>query len=304
MFTYVGKEQGVEYICRQVGSSCEAIEGLPELETCESARKQGRSGFRYAFTTFLGYFVNCFGCCFAYVCLNWCCVWRWVCCHGPPVGCCRRYCSFDYIEPLVETGDIFLFSGTKEIRLCTGSHWSHMGIALHDTEGQFGPKGFKYVFEENFGFPGWEHADLRLLREKVTTYKKGRVDIGWRSLKVDAETRKVIAHSIARHRGAPYEHNLARMTLAMLDCCPCCEMGIERDTNDDRHTMFCSEIVACVLQDAHLLPREPHGPPPHEYIPRDFDGTWGGNLESYYVSLSGLQELYLIKRSSNSWSFF
>merc|ERR1712137_101039 len=242
------------------------------------------------------------GCCCVFVVANWCCVWRWACCHAPPLGCCRRYYSFDSIEPLVETGDIFLFSGTKQIRVCTGSHWSHMGIALHDTDGRFGPKGFKYVFEENFGFPGWEHSDVRLLRDKITTYKKGKVDIGWRSLKVDDRMRERIASSIERRRGARYEHNLARMGMAMLDCCPCCEMSSETTRESDpQRAMFCSELVAAVLQDVELLPLEP---PPHEYIPRDFDSVCGGNKESQFVSRLNLEKLCLLRRKSNAWSFF
>eukprot|EP00662_Eupelagonemidae_sp_cell21_P053298 gene53298-38920_t len=115
-------------------------------------------------------------CCGRHVVPNWCCAWRWPCCVAPPAGLCRRYWGYDDIAGEVCTGDLFLFSGNRMLRVAGSTHWSHVGVVLCDTDGEHGPPGRKYIFEANHDKAGWDHCDLRLLREKVVTYKGGATD--------------------------------------------------------------------------------------------------------------------------------
>lgn len=170
-------------------------------------------------------------------------------------------------------------------------------MVLRDTQGEHGPPGLLYVFEANFGNPGWDHCDIRLLRQKLETYKSGKTDLAWRPLEdVDDEERQKISAAILKRRGTPYDHNMKRMAMAALDCCTCVEME-----GQEHGEMFCSQCVAQVLIDAGILPGPPEGPPSGEYLPRDFDIVPSGTAEHAEMSAL-LGDIHRISRFSNKWT--
>jgi len=243
--------------------------------------------------------LNLMLCCFWYVLPNCCCAWRWPCCQAPGCCCGRSYESYDDIEPQVKTGDIFLFCGTNGTRFGGQSHWSHIGIALRDDAGDIGPKGLLYVFEANFGRPGWDHCDLRLLREKIETYKDGATDCAWRPLVVGGGSdahREDITNAILHHCGAKYDHDMVHMMKAAMDCCPCFDVSSDATSGQTRE-MFCSQAVARILQEAKVLPGPPTGPPACEFLPRDFGLVAGCNDESRMVG-DILGPMHMIKRTN------
>lgn len=188
-------------------------------------------------------------------------------------------------------------------RLGGQCHYSHVGCAFRDTAGVIGRAGLLYVFESNFGRGGWDHCDLRLLREKVATYKGGTTDCAWRPLNEEIEdlpaARQRIGKAILEFCGCKYDHDLMHMFMAAADFCPCFEERMGRDEN----TMFCSEAVAHVLQSADVLSKPPDGPPAGEYLPRDF-GTRapGCNAESELAN-DILGPVYMIQRTNkNAWT--
>lgn len=249
----------------------------------------------------LGAVLNLLYCCFGFVLPNCCCAWRWLCCQARYAcslcPCCCRYWSFDDIEPKIQTGDILLFAGAFNVRVGAQSHWSHVGMALRDDEGLHGPKGLLYIFEANFNDGiGWDHCDIRLLREKCATYKNGSTDCAWRSLAMTDEQRQQINSIILKYRGDPYDHDLTHMMYAALDCCPCCEAKKQK-----RNSKFCSQIVAHVLMKVGVLPKPPKGPPAGEYLPRDFTKVWGGTAESRNLR-SKLGRLHIMRRPKNKWT--
>lgn len=215
-----------------------------------------------------------------------------------------RYATFDEILPFVDTGDVFLFSGDRPMRICGGCHWSHIGIVFKDSEGLTGEKGLVYIFEANFNWHGWDHCDLRLAKEKVETYKKGMTDVAWRSIDADVETRRAMGHAILRYRGCPYQHDLTKMFLAGADCCPCCERVGQQEQDDENvvHKMYCSQNVAKVYMDVGLLDK--NAAPSNEYVPRDFDEVWNWNVEARAVRLMPWGGFAVIKRKTNTWKFF
>merc|ERR1712093_273866 len=182
---------------------------------------------------------------------------------------------------------------------------SHVGVALRDDAGDCGPKGLLYVYEANFGRPGWDHCDLRLMREKIETYKGGATDCAWRPLQRDKagnvpgdEQRRRLVQAILHHCGASYDHDLRHMFMAAMDCLPCLEVGSDA-TSGQKREMFCSQAVARVYQEAEIMAQPPHGPPACEFLPRDFGVMPGCNDESRLVG-ELLGPLHMIKRANPS----
>lgn len=250
----------------------------------------------------LGLILNMCWCVFGYVLPNCCCAWRWPCCQAPSSCCCRHYWPWSDLEPQVRTGDIFLFCGTFGTRIGGQSHWSHVGVALRDDEGKVGPKGMLYVYEANFGRPGWDHCDLRIMREKIITYKDGATDTAWRPLKLtemqldEETTRQKLTEAILHHCGCSYDHDMKHMFAAAVDCCPCFEVKNDIESGQVRE-MFCSQAVARVLQEAGVLPLPPAGPPSCEYLPRDFGLMPGCNDESRLLHAI-LGPLHMVQRTN------
>jgi len=295
-FVLIGEQEDGSYIACKVAPTPQGEKDhAPSAQMIKSTHLQlkdsGRTtGLCSGWFHCCGFILNICWCIFWYVLPNCCCAWRWFCCRS-----CVH--DFDDIEEEIETGDVILFCGTMSTRIGGESHWSHAAICLRDTKGEHGPPGLLYVFEANFGRPGWNHCDIRLLREKLETYKGGKTDMAWRPLyDADDETRQKISAAILKNRGAPYDHNMKRMAMAALDCCPCVEM------EDQGHgEMFCSQCVAQVLIDAGVLPGPPVGPASGEYMPRDFDIVPSGGAE--HAALTDvLGDMYRIKRFSNKWT--
>merc|ERR1712146_684855 len=70
--------------------------------------------------------------------------------------------------------------------------------------------------------------------------------------------------------------------------------------------MFCSELVAAVYQEVGLLggpgnKDNKDGPPASEYVPRDFAGDPGCNVERSFIQATGLGPLTWIDRSDKNW---
>jgi len=278
-FVHTGEQDGEDYVHIRVYPTLEDI--MPTVSE-EERSIPFYCAICYYVGTFLGLLLNVWWCCCGYVVPNWCFAWRWPCCQAPWSCCFRSYWDFDEIEPEIETGDVFLFCGDNMTRFGGQSHWSHAGIALRDDTGIVGPKGILYLFEANFGRPGWDHCDLRILREKVLTYKKGTTDCCFRKLIATDEQRDLCAKAIVKHCGCAYDHDLMHMTAAAIDFCPCFEVGAK----SQKTQMFCSEAVANILQVAGVLAAPPDGPPPEEYLPRDFGARFpiGMNSESRRVN--------------------
>merc|ERR1712046_77425 len=123
--------------------------GEVETESVGVLLESGRWHPLSPLTACLGFFLNLFVCIFGFILPNCCCAWRWYCCQArtAPINFWRRYWAYDDIEDKIKTGDILLFAGTFSVRIGAQSHWSHVGIAVRDDEGQHGPKGLLYVFE-------------------------------------------------------------------------------------------------------------------------------------------------------------
>lgn len=285
-FVSTGVNKGEEHICcRRYPTEASFVVGDEE----NSVPFYFRACYNIA--ACLGTIMNLMWCCCGYVLPNCFCAWRWPCCQAPYCCCGRSYWDFSEIEPKIKTGDIFLFCGTNSTRVGGQSHWSHIGVALRDDDGDIGPTGLLYVFEANFGRPGWNHCDLRLLEEKIETYKGGATDCGWRPLLAGPEKKAALTKAILHHCGAKYDHNLQHMFMAAVDCCSCFDVG----TTDHKREMFCSQAVAQVLQDAEVLPGPPDGPPACEYLPRDFGIMPGCNTESGLANKI-VGKLHMMKR--------
>eukprot|EP00931_Biecheleriopsis_adriatica_P054649 TRINITY_DN32180_c0_g1_i1.p1 TRINITY_DN32180_c0_g1~~TRINITY_DN32180_c0_g1_i1.p1 ORF type:complete len:399 (-),score=77.80 TRINITY_DN32180_c0_g1_i1:24-1220(-) len=295
-FVFTGIHEGEKYIACRISPLEVTIDIESDYEPDSSWQGCGYTcGFYAVFwyvASFLGTILNYIACCFWYIIPNCFCIWRWALCH--------KYWKVEEVIDEMQTGDILLFCGTMSTRIGGQAHWSHAGIVLRDTEGHQGPPGLLYVFEANFDRPGWNHCDIRLLREKLETYKKGATDIAWRPLKCEGreeEVRRAVADSIFRHRGSPYDHDLQRMALAAIDFCPCFEVRRRGSARD----MFCSQAVAQVLQDAGVIPGPPEGPPACEYLPRDFGIVPSGNEERALLDAK-LGYVRLIARQNNKWT--
>lgn len=301
-FVFTGVHEGENYISCRVWQQPDVRE-THSRKTADSDSENEVSwpccdactSLVYSVGALFGLVLNYVGCIFWYIVPNCFCVWRWACCH--------TYWKLEDIEDKMQTGDVLLFAGTMSTRIGAQSHWSHAGIVFRDDEGLEGPAGLLYVFEANFDRPGWDHCDLRLLHEKLLTYKKGATDMAWRPLQLDDvdddedEIRRQIGIAIGNQRGSPYDHNLKRMAHAAIDFLPCCE--VKHDTR--RREMFCSQAVVQVLMDARVIPRPPSGPPSSEYIPRDFDGIPSCTQEQNIMS-SVLGPIHFIARQKNKWT--
>eukprot|EP00658_Telonema_sp_P-2_P047868 TRINITY_DN36441_c0_g1_i1.p1 TRINITY_DN36441_c0_g1~~TRINITY_DN36441_c0_g1_i1.p1 ORF type:complete len:175 (-),score=33.63 TRINITY_DN36441_c0_g1_i1:68-592(-) len=94
---------------------------------------------------------------------------------------------------------------------------------------------------------------------------------------------------------------------ALCDCCSCCERASDREPgdleNDGKEAeMFCSELIVSVYQEAGILEQPPLGPPPSEYIPRDFAPTCNANVESSLLDKM-LGDLKWIERMDKRWCY-
>jgi len=286
-FVHNGVDRGdQEYICVKVTKKSGVGTKEFRLQEIEVSKAQGRAGIVYFFKTMFGLVLNIISCCFCHVVPNWCFAFK------------RGRTDYDDIEGELKSGDLMLFCGSAQFRALGTSYWSHAGVVFRDHYGEQGPPGLLYIFEANTGRPGWGHSDLRLCREKILTYKDGTVDVAWRPLVgVSDQQRERIGAAVARHRGALYDHSLARMVLGALDCCPC----LEEADDAGRVEMFCSQIVAAVWQDMGVLPGPPEGPPSGEYLPRDFDTVPGFNVE-HELCDEFLGERVMLRRwNEDSW---
>lgn len=70
---------------------------------------------------------------------------------------------------------------------------------------------------------------------------------------------------------------------------------------ENRREKFCSQLVARVLQEAHVLPFPPEGPPCNEYLPRDFGLMWGGTKE-FTLAAGKLGRLHMVRRPKDTWT--
>lgn len=296
-FVWNGSERGQEYLSlrkpENEGNCLDPEQPILHAST-EVLLRTGRFHIFSPCFAAIGFLLNYFWCLFGFVLPNCCCAWRWVCFQaGWP---CQRYWKYTDIESQIQTGDLLLFSGAFQVRIGAQSHWSHIGVACRDDKGEHGPPGLLYVMEANFTEGGWDHCDLRLLRERCATYKSGASDVSWKPLIISEAQRDAISKSIAKWRGEQYDHDLKRMALAALDCCPCCEKKQEQ-----RRAMFCSQLAAQLLIDAGVLEAPPLGPPANEYLPRDFSLLWGGTAENAALR-KVLGPSYIIRRPKDTWT--
>merc|ERR1711934_253396 len=261
----------------------------------------------YCFSNFVAYFLSGLHCLCTVLIPNMCC-WSYNCCSK----CC--YHEFDALEPQMDTGDIFIFGGTRVLKYAQMSPFSHLGMVYVDTEGwvrdvlgQAYPKGTKFIFEANYSGDGtYDGACFVPLKYKVVNYKKGRTDVVYRALgesaKKDPNWRKKMDDAVKLLQNTPYDHNEARGLNAILDCCDCCERAADNLDENKEQAMFCSELIAAVYQKAGLLASPPEGPPHSEYVPRDFANHISANIESGLLEkLYESNPIYWIERLDKRW---
>lgn len=192
--------------------------------------------------------------------------------------------------------------------------------------------GNKYIFEANYGSAKEKQADgtfekkkfdgacLVDLRHKIYDYKHGRTDVAVRQLPkgtFDGEKGQKLReafHHCINHKFAdvPFDHDLKRGFKAIFDCCPCCESSEEtlHGEHGKIHAMFCSEIIASVYQTVGLMKGPMNltggddlkaGPPPSEYVPRDFASEPGCNVELDFIKEIGFGPMLWFDRQDKGW---
>lgn len=232
--------------------------------------------------------------------LNLCvCLWMAIscCCAAVPAAlwnlcCCFKICKCNYVNlddvlDQMDTGDLVLFAGTRHLKWAQCSHWSHVGMVFIKRE-EDGSET-KYLFEANHN-DTYDGSCLVDLRKKIKKYKSGHTDVCWRALPKGTMTPqlrdKFDTAVLETFSSVPFDHDVMRGVKAIVDCCSCCGC-CDTDEPDygqtQMHAMFCSELIAAVYQTVGLMPRPPNGPPPCEFVPRDFAEDPGWNRERSVV---------------------
>eukprot|EP00658_Telonema_sp_P-2_P017870 TRINITY_DN16978_c0_g1_i13.p1 TRINITY_DN16978_c0_g1~~TRINITY_DN16978_c0_g1_i13.p1 ORF type:complete len:363 (+),score=87.31 TRINITY_DN16978_c0_g1_i13:50-1138(+) len=262
----------------------------------------------YCFANCLAYLISGCGCLCCVMLPNMCC-WQYKLCSS----CC--YSSFQELEPQLDTGDVFVFGGTRILKYAQMSTFSHLGMVYVDREGwvkdhagRQWPKGTKFIFEANYSGDGqYDGACFVPLEYKVRNYKKGRTDVAYRPM--GRATKEApgyydrMDHAVKTLQHTPYDHDEARGLNAILDCCSSCERA-DDTTGEAEPAMFCSELIIAVYQIAGVLAKPPDGPPHSEYVPRDFAKQCSANIESRLLEeLFEGGALIWIDRGDKRWCF-
>jgi len=238
------------------------------------------------------------------------------CCADLTLGCWKSFFAPAKQDPSavhgLKTGDLLLAcsnkTGRSAAQILVGScPWDHCGIVWVE-------KGVIYIIDSgssryypfcsrplNFDGKGdnpeWEGLDsgpqmyplLEFLEEQgkhPLNVKQGDQGdnqpwyyerLGIRRLRKPlTENQEVkMRASILKMCDRPYE-NTAEMLAAAIDVCDCCCASFV-NKQEDRSSLFCSELVAAIYIDTALLPAMP---PANEYVPADFSEDHGNNISS------------------------
>ena len=256
-------------------------------------------------------------------------------CDNGVIGCWERAFAptpidYDAIAPQLKTGDLFLATACRAGRNSPGqftissSPWDHAGIIwregeelyiidscasryygnlsrrpLHFGEGA-APSVSAWKLE---GGDGPQMMSLRgFIDEQATRpietsggtapWWCSRLGVRPLATPLCADELERVRVSIEALRDMPFQKDDEAVNAA-IDLCDC--IGLTRN-KETRSSLFCSEFVALVYQDAGLLPKEPPG---SEYVPADFSLYHGSNCTafcgccclSYLLSSCGVGDL-------------
>lgn len=194
--------------------------------------------------------------------------------------------SYMRISSSLKTGDILFFSGnsffSKMIKLCTRSHWSHVGMVYVNENSQT----FCWESDKESASSNLSQLGVRFIpiEEKIESYS-GEVAVKRLEGLAQGDLLKLhdaITKVSFEFKNRPYEKSSIELFQAAYD-------GPFGDNVEDVSSLFCSELIATVYQLAGLLPLCPPGLPSNEYTPADFDRI------TFKLLKGGLSEIFPIK---------
>lgn len=190
----------------------------------------------------------------------------------------NRLAEYNEIRPNLKTGDLVLFSGeglvSTGIKVSTFSKWSHVGMVFEIPEHDLIMLWESTTMSKMKDFDSGEvlkGVQLVPLSERIKVFNG---DIGIRCLKNKLTKHQLQRVSQLRHefKGRPYEQNKIELILAALP----------GHIDEDLSSLFCSELIAEVLQEIILLS---DGRPSNDYNPGDFDEGKTPELDNWYKGL-------------------
>ncbi len=173
--------------------------------------------------------------------------------------------SYQEIRPLLQTGDIVLFSGvrlfSRLIKIVTRSMWSHIAMIVRDDKDNvlcWESSGGKGVVEHSF-------ADEYKFSEQIRRSTAAGEVVAIRQLFLERSKGMLDAYFSFRDeaKGRPYERDKIEFLNAIL--------GVEL-VAEDLSSLFCSELIAETYKRMGLLDPSISS---NKYAPKDFsnDGT-------------------------------
>jgi hypothetical protein len=179
---------------------------------------------------------------------------------------------FEEIASGLRTGDIVLFSGkgfaSAGIKRILGCAWSHVGLVVHGAAGG-GPLLLESTPCRDLVdvLTGKRTGGVRLvgLSERLASFD-GAVAARWLDPALAPAQIERLMGLVRQLHGRPYERDVLELLLSVSD-------RVERRW-EDFASLFCSELIAEVLQGIGLLDDVGQGGrPSNEYTPRHFSSA-------------------------------
>ena len=191
------------------------------------------------------------------------------CCHQYGCACCKRVpgthsLDLEELYDVAQTGDIILYNkkGIACFQKCFArSPWVHIGVVVE--LGVLAAVKGKYLLDTTTPFG----VSLTPLRRSLRYWLQHPEKLGqmvYRPMIADRTAEKMLlVETVALGmQGKPYESNYGEIVSAIISqdnlclCCSADQQSEEEAREEHLHALFCSELVACVFQQAGWMSEE------------------------------------------------
>lgn len=178
------------------------------------------------------------------------------------------------ILDLADNGDLVFFSGNtfgeKSIKWYHSSHWSHCGIIIKDFDGENKGPLVPYILESDLGQGYKDGPRVMRLKDKFERWK-GHNNVGWRRFIGKRPSKYDLLRLSQMYIHLEFDKSL----MAWFFADDTKSLGYEYFKDDDK--IFCSELVADILQKLNILSKTHH---PSWYTPENFASGKGIDLKN------------------------
>ena len=162
--------------------------------------------------------------------------------------------TLEYILKNAQNGDIILTSGDtkgeKTCRWCTGSVFSHVGFLFREVH----PKTHEdivYIFDCDLGQGTKDGVRVMPLRDKLHRYGGFRVGAWKKLLSQNRPTTEKILELVPKYLPLEFDDKILTWWVAKKG-----EQGALYHFLKNQQKVFCSELVASILQSLHILKKD------------------------------------------------